>query len=130
MEAAVGDRIVVAAANLGGPMRDGEIIKVGSHGAPPYLVRWSDDGRETLFFPGPDAHVSHQELHEPEPPAAAQTAGSSGARAATPHEHVKNWRVDLYLLSRMPQRWHTQSFIQMPPRRWIAVARRIATLAI
>jgi hypothetical protein len=63
-------------------------------------VPWSvghDDGRETLFFPGPDAHVSHQELHEPEPPAAAQTAGSSGARAATPHEHVKNSRVDLYL---------------------------------
>ena len=61
MEAAVGDRIVVAAANLGGHMRDGEIIKVGSHGAPPYLVRWSDDGRETLFFPGPDAQVSHHE---------------------------------------------------------------------
>ena len=51
MDAAVGDRIVVAAADLGGPMRDGEIIKVGSHGAPPYLVRWSDDGREMLFFP-------------------------------------------------------------------------------
>ena len=81
MEAAVGDRIVVAAADLGGHMRDGEIIKVGSHGAPPYLVRWSDDGRETLFFPGPDAHVSHHELLEPEPPAAAQTAGSGGVPA-------------------------------------------------
>ena len=65
MEAAVGDRIVVAGANLSGHMRDGEIIKVGSHGAPPYLVRWSDDGRETHFFPGPDAHVSHHDLHEP-----------------------------------------------------------------
>lgn len=52
MEAAVGDRIVVAAATLGGPMRDGEIIEVGSHGGPPYLVRWSTDGRETLFYPG------------------------------------------------------------------------------
>ena len=97
MDAAVGDRIVVAAANLGGPMRDGEIIKVGSHGAPPYLVRWSDDGRETLFFPGPDAHVSHHEVPEPESPGAAQTAGSGGVPTATPHQHVKNWRVDLYL---------------------------------
>jgi hypothetical protein len=95
MEAAVGDRIVVAAAMLGGPMRDGEIIEVGSHGGPPYLVRWSDDGRETLFFPGPDAHVSHHELPEPEPAAAAQPA-SSGA-TATSQQHVKNWSVDLYL---------------------------------
>jgi hypothetical protein len=97
MEAAVGDRIVVAAANLSGHMRDGEIIKVGSLGAPPYLVRWSDDGRETLFFPGPDAHVSHHELQEPESPTAAQTADSGAAPAAIPHQHVKNWRVDLYL---------------------------------
>jgi Domain of unknown function (DUF1918) len=53
MEAAVGDRIVVAAAMLSGPLRDGEIIQVGKQGEPPYLVRWSDDGRETLFFPRP-----------------------------------------------------------------------------
>ena len=32
MEAAVGDRIVVAAAKLGGHMQDGEIMRVGSHG--------------------------------------------------------------------------------------------------
>jgi uncharacterized protein DUF1876/uncharacterized protein DUF1918 len=96
MEAAVGDRIVVAAAVLGGPMRDGEIIEVGSHGGPPYLVRWSDDGRETLFFPGPDAHVSHHELSEPEAVAADQPR-SSGAAPAAPHHHVKNWSVDLYL---------------------------------
>jgi hypothetical protein len=96
MEAAVGDRIVVAAATLGSPMRDGEIIEVGSHGGPPYLVRWSDDGRETLFFPGPDAYVSHHELPEPERAVAAQPA-SSEAVTATPHQHVKNWSVDLYL---------------------------------
>jgi Domain of unknown function (DUF1876)/Domain of unknown function (DUF1918) len=95
MEAAVGDRIVVAAAALGGPLRDGEIIEVGSHGGPPYLVRWSDDGRETLFFPGPDAHVSHHELPEPEPAAAAQPASSEAT--ATSQQHVKNWSVDLYL---------------------------------
>ena len=96
MEAAVGDRIVIAATNLGGHVRDGEIIQVGSLGAPPYLVRWLDDGRETIFFPGPDAHVSHHELLEPESSVAAQTA-DSGVSATTPHQRVKNWRVDLYL---------------------------------
>jgi hypothetical protein len=95
MEAAVGDRIVVASAMLGGPLRDGEIIEVGSQGAPPYLVRWSDDGRETLFFPGPDAHVNHHEPLEPKPQ--GQPVGSQPAPAEAPHSHVKNWSVDLYL---------------------------------
>jgi hypothetical protein len=72
MEAAVGDRIVVAAAMLSGPVRDGEIIEVASYGGPPYLIRWSDDGRETLFFPGPDANISHHGSLQLEP-AAAQT---------------------------------------------------------
>jgi hypothetical protein len=49
MEAAVGDRIVVAPGNLGGHLRDGEIIKVGSYGAAPYLVRWSDWARGALL---------------------------------------------------------------------------------
>jgi Rv2632c-like/Domain of unknown function (DUF1918) len=93
MEAAVGDRIVVAAAVLGGHVRDGEIIEMSSDGGPPYLVRWSDDGRETLFFPGPDAHVSHQESVKSEPPAQSARA----AAAAVPHQHVKRWSVDLYL---------------------------------
>jgi Rv2632c-like/Domain of unknown function (DUF1918) len=96
MQAAVGDRIVVAAAMLGGHVRDGEIIEVSSDGGPPYLVRWSDDGHETLFFPGPDAHISHHELLEAEPPAAAQS-GLGAATVATPAPHVKNWSVDLYL---------------------------------
>ncbi len=95
MEAVVGDRIVVAAAMLDGPVRDGEIIEVGKQGGPPYLVRWSDDGRETLFFPGPDAHISHHGSLHAEPAAAAQTTPAGAVTAATPH--VKNWRVDLYL---------------------------------
>jgi hypothetical protein len=95
MEAVVGDRIVVAAAMLSGPVRDGEIIEVGNQGGPPYLVRWSDNGRETLFFPGPDAHISHHEsLAEL---AAAETARTGAVSATTPHPQVKNWRVDLYL---------------------------------
>jgi hypothetical protein len=95
MEAVVGDRIVVAAAMLSGPVRDGEIIEVDGDGGPPYLVRWSDDGRETLFFPGPDAHISrHESL--PKPPA-AKTTTTGVVSAATSHPQVKNWRVDLYL---------------------------------
>lgn len=90
MEAVVGDRIVVAAAMLDGPVGDGEIIEVGTQGGPPYLVRWSDDGRETLF-PGPDAHISHHGSLQPEP-AAAQTTPAGAVTAATPHPHVKNWR--------------------------------------
>ncbi|HEU4909951.1 MAG TPA: dsRBD fold-containing protein [Propionibacteriaceae bacterium] len=97
MEAVVGDRIVVAAAMLDGPVRDGEIIEVGKQGGPPYLVRWSDDGRETLFFPGPDAQISHHGSLHAEPAAAAQTTSAAAVTAATPHSHVKNWRVDLYL---------------------------------
>jgi hypothetical protein len=97
MDAVVGDRIVVAPAMLDGPVRDGEIIEVGEQGRPPYLARWSDDGRETLFFPGPDAHISHHESL-PEPPAAAETpARAAAATAATRHSHVRNWCVELYL---------------------------------
>jgi effector-binding domain-containing protein len=60
MYAAVGDRIVVRSVHLDGPVRDGEIVEVhGQHGAPPYVVRWSDTGHETLFFPGADATVRH-----------------------------------------------------------------------
>ena len=97
MEAAVGDRIVVAAAMLSGPVRDGEIIEVGKHGEPPYRVRWSDDGRETLFFPGPAAHVSHHESPRSEPPTGAQATSAGAVSAPAPHSEVKNWRVDLYL---------------------------------
>ena len=97
MDAVVGDRIVVAPAMLDGPVRDGEIIDVDKQGGPPYLARWSDDGRETLFFPGPDAHISHHESL-PEPPTAAETpARAAAATAATRHSHVKNRCVELYL---------------------------------
>lgn len=46
--------------HVGEPDRDAEILEVrGPEGRPPYLVRWSDDGHEGLFFPGPDAVVEH-----------------------------------------------------------------------
>ena len=59
MKAEVGDRIVVASGTLHRPIRDGEILQTGAGGGGPYLVRWSDSGNESLFFPGPDAHVEH-----------------------------------------------------------------------
>ncbi len=60
MFAMVGDRLVVHSTHVDGPVRDGEILEVhGARGEPPYLVRWSDDGHESLVFPGPDATVTH-----------------------------------------------------------------------
>jgi hypothetical protein len=58
MQAKVGDRIVIAGHHVGEPERDCEILEIhGEHGGPPYLVRWEEDGHESLFFPGNDAAV-------------------------------------------------------------------------
>lgn len=60
MRAAVGDRIVIRGHHVGEPARDGEVLEVrGADGGPPYLVKWSDTGHESLFFPGSDATVQH-----------------------------------------------------------------------
>ncbi|PWK65202.1 uncharacterized protein DUF1918 [Streptomyces sp. CG 926] len=62
--AEVGDQILVGGPSIGKPGRDGEVIALHHmDGTPPYDVRWSDTGRTSVFFPGPDAHVHH--LHEP-----------------------------------------------------------------
>ena len=96
MEASVGDRVVVAGAVLGAPVRDGEILEVrGQHGGPPYLVRWSDTGRETLFFPGPDSHVDHFSEAGPAEPSTESTPRPTPVPSAT--APVKTWQVDVYL---------------------------------
>lgn len=65
MQASVGDRLVIHGHRQGQPDRDGEILEVrGVEGGPPYVVRWEDDGHQTLTFPGPDASVQHFE-HAP-----------------------------------------------------------------
>ncbi len=62
MKAAVGDRITVRGHRVGEPNRDAQVIEVrGDDGEPPYVVRWDEDGHETLFFPGTDAFVKHFE---------------------------------------------------------------------
>jgi hypothetical protein len=60
MRAQVGDRIVIRAAHVDEPVRDGEVLEVrGPDGGPPFRVRWSDSGHEVLLFPGPDASCQH-----------------------------------------------------------------------
>ena len=58
LHARAGDQLIILSATLDRPVRDGEIIEArGPDGSPPFLVRWADDGRTTLVFPGPDARV-------------------------------------------------------------------------
>lgn len=58
MRARRGDEIIVRGHVVGERARRGEVIEVrGDDGAPPYVVRWDDDGHESLFFPGSDAVV-------------------------------------------------------------------------
>jgi hypothetical protein len=66
MYAHKGDRIVIRNQRLGSVVRDAEVLEVGhADGTPPYRVRWSDTGHESLFFPGPDAYVDHYESSHP-----------------------------------------------------------------
>ena len=90
MKAEVGDRIVVASGTLHRPIRDGEILQTGSDGGGPYLVRWSDSGNESLFFPGPDAHVEHVQRES------GDASGQQGS-AASRTQPTKRWTVDIYL---------------------------------
>ena len=60
MKAQVGDRIVVDGHRQGEPHRDCEVLEVhGIDGGPPFVVRWTDSGHETTFFPGDDASVEN-----------------------------------------------------------------------
>jgi len=61
MRAQVGDWIVVESLHLDEHRRRGQIVHIEHRdGEPPYTVRWLDDGHESLFVPGPEAHVEHQ----------------------------------------------------------------------
>jgi hypothetical protein len=60
MQATAGDRLIIKGHHLGEHGRDALILAVrGEGGRPPYLVRWEDDGHESLVFPGSDAEVHH-----------------------------------------------------------------------
>jgi len=64
MKAKVGDRLVVHGAHVDDPWRDGEILEVhGEDGDPPFLVRWSDNGHESIVFPGAGTQVVSPQDH-------------------------------------------------------------------
>jgi hypothetical protein len=57
MRATIGEQIVVEATTLDRRRRYGEIVEViGTGEREHYRVRWQD-GHESIFYPGPDAHV-------------------------------------------------------------------------
>jgi hypothetical protein len=57
VQAKTGEHIVVESAVLSSPRRRGEVVEViGNGDRRHYRVRW-EDGHESVYIPGPDAHV-------------------------------------------------------------------------
>ncbi|MGW0771162.1 DUF1918 domain-containing protein [Streptomyces sp. NPDC002676] len=91
MYARVGDKIVVRGTTVGVVTRDGEVVGVHHpDGSPPYDVRWADNSRVSLYFPGPDAYVRHL-AHQSVPADAAPEALSapSGPESGGDHVHAE-----------------------------------------
>ena len=60
MHADVGDEIIVDPTQIGEPARKGEVLEAkGEAGHEHYVVRWDDNGHETIFFPGRTTHSIH-----------------------------------------------------------------------
>lgn len=58
MRAKTGDHIVVETTKLDAARRHGDVLEVlGSGENEHYRVRWQD-GHESIYYPGPDAHLS------------------------------------------------------------------------
>lgn len=67
MKTKPGDWLVVKGPVVDHGGRRGLIVSVRHEdGTPPYVVRWQDNDREALVFPGPDAHVVTAEDESPE----------------------------------------------------------------
>jgi len=61
VRAQVGDRITVRGHLAVLPDRECEVVEVRKpDGEPPYLVRWAGSGRQSVFFPGPDAGIGNE----------------------------------------------------------------------
>lgn len=58
MNAHIGDRLILEGTRVGSDHRTAVITALHHpDGTPPYEVRWLDDGRTTLIFPGPEARI-------------------------------------------------------------------------
>ena len=55
-----GDRIVIRAHRQGQAERDGEIVEVMGSARLRYLVRWLDDGHQSVVYPGEDVFVERR----------------------------------------------------------------------
>lgn len=59
MHATIGDEVVIDTPHTGDRQRRGEILEILDHGGVVhYRVRW-DDGHQSVYFPGSDAHLEH-----------------------------------------------------------------------
>jgi Domain of unknown function (DUF1918) len=75
MRADVGDRLIVRGHRVGESTRTAEVLEVhGQGGGPPYLVRWVDDGHESLVVPSSD-FVVERGRPETASPAPAEQPG-------------------------------------------------------
>ena len=74
MHAEVGNWLVVHGRTLDDRVREGQILEVPHpDGSPPYVVRWTDDDRQSLVFPGADTELLARAPHRPAPPRPDQT---------------------------------------------------------
>jgi len=91
MRANPGDRIILAAPTVDGPLRDGEVLETrGDDGAPPYLIRWSD-GHEGLLYPGPGS-VLRITSHETEGAGDPRPKQNEPHRGGA-HPRAHDWQV-------------------------------------
>lgn len=98
MKASVGDRIVVVSPLLGHGARTGRIVEVKhADGSPPYLVAWTDAKEPSLYFPGTDSHIEHQDS-----PSAESSAAPAPDASSMQPAHVKTWSVTIYVYEQGP----------------------------
>jgi hypothetical protein len=96
MRAAPGDEIVLAAAKVDGPTRQGEVLEVrGPDGAPPYLVRWSD-GHVGLLVLGAGSVLRVG------PSGQAASAATAAPAEPAPAKHVRDWTVRVSIFEGEP----------------------------